>query len=410
LWKWIDEPAGGGAQCDAAANTSPSAALAEMPLVRAGCPVHSILMPARGGHKRAALHQERFITTDEARADAVYYGEHVLHVPGAVRQARLLRGRTMTATVVETNLPGLSAKRGKVRDVYDLGDRLILVTTETTDRISAFDWVLPTPIPDKGRVLTQLSNFWFRKFGQPHHLLETDVRKMKLPAGVDLDALDGRTILVRKTQVVPIECVVRAYISGSAWKEYGQTGHVTGISLPSGLRESERLPAPMFTPATKAEQGEHDINITFAEMQTAVGAELAELLRQRSLDIYSRGAKHALERGIILADTKFEFGLVRKGPVRPWAGPPDPPPSANDILLIDEVLTPDSSRFWPADQFEPGKAQPSFDKQYVRDWLSAAGWDKNSPPPELPADVVEQTRAKYIEAYEQITGESFAWA
>jgi phosphoribosylaminoimidazole-succinocarboxamide synthase len=313
----------------------------------------------------------------------------------------------MTATVVETNLPGLSAKRGKVRDVYDLGDRLILVTT---DRISAFDWVLPTPIPDKGRVLTQLSNFWFRKFGQPHHLLETDVRKMKLPAGVDLDALDGRTILVRKTQVVPIECVVRAYISGSAWKEYGETGHVTGISLPSGLRESERLPAPMFTPATKAEQGEHDVNITFAEMQSTVGAELAEQLRQRSLDIYSRGAKHALERGIILADTKFEFGLLSQGPVRAWSGAPDPPPSASDILLIDEVLTPDSSRFWPADQFEPGRAQPSFDKQYVRDWLSATGWDKNSPPPELPHDVVEQTRAKYIEAYEQITGESFAWA
>jgi phosphoribosylaminoimidazole-succinocarboxamide synthase len=207
--------------------------------------------------------------------------------------------------------------------------------------------------------------------------------------------------LVRKTNVVPIECVVRAYLSGSAWKEYRETGHVTGISLPSGLRDSERLPAPMFTPATKAEQGEHDINITFAEMQATVGAELAEQLRQRSLDIYSRGAKHALERGIILADTKFEFGLVGKSSKE---AEPD------EILLIDEVLTPDSSRFWPADEYEPGRAQPSFDKQYVRDWLTSSGWDKNSPPPELPADVVEQTRAKYIDAYEQITGESFPWA
>ena len=304
----------------------------------------------------------------------------------------------MMATVVETNLPGLTVKRGKVRDVYDLGDRLILVTT---DRISAFDWVLPTPIPDKGRVLTQLSNFWFRELGQPHHLLETDVRKMKLPAGVDLDALDGRTVLVRKTEVAPIECVVRAYLSGSAWKEYCETGRVTGISLPSGLRESERLPAPIFTPATKAEQGEHDVNITFAEMQQGVGAELAEQLRHRSLEIYSRGAKHALERGIILADTKFEFGLVKKSAKAP---------TADEILLIDEVLTPDSSRFWPADEYQPGRPQPSFDKQYVRDWLTSSGWDRNSPPPELPADVVEQTRAKYIDAYERITGEDFPWA
>jgi phosphoribosylaminoimidazole-succinocarboxamide synthase len=312
----------------------------------------------------------------------------------------------MTA-VVETHLPQLPAKRGKVRDVYDLGDRLLLVAT---DRISAFDWVLPTPIPDKGRVLTQVSNFWFRELHTPHHLLEIDVRKMGLPKGSDLDELDGRAVLVRKTQVVPIECVVRAYLSGSAWKEYCEVGRVTGISLPSGLRDSDRLPAPIFTPATKAEQGLHDENITFADMQQRVGGELAEMLRQRSLDIYAHGARHAMERGIILADTKFEFGLATKSPVEPWAGPPAAAPSPDDIILIDEVLTPDSSRFWPADEYAPGKAQPSFDKQFVRDWLSETGWDKNSPPPELPPHVVEHTRAKYIEACERITGEKFPWA
>jgi phosphoribosylaminoimidazole-succinocarboxamide synthase len=273
----------------------------------------------------------------------------------------------------------------------------------STDRISAFDWVLPTPIPDKGRVLTQLSNFWFRQLATPHHLLETDVAKMDLPAGADREALAGRTVLVRKTEVVPIECVVRAFLSGSAWREYRETGHVAGVSLPTGLRESERLPAPMFTPATKAPQGEHDQNISYAEMQSLVGAELAEQLRQRSLEIFADGARHAWERGIIVADTKFEFGLI-----------PDAPGAAaarfdENLLLIDEVMTPDSSRFWPAEGYEEGRSQPSFDKQFVRDWLSTSGWDKNSPPPELPRDVVERTRSKYIEAYERITGEKFAW-
>lgn len=296
----------------------------------------------------------------------------------------------MSAPVVETNLPGLPVTRGKVRDVYDLGDRLLLVST---DRISAFDWILPTPIPDKGRVLTQVSNYWFGSLDVPHHLLETDVAKMNLPAGADLDALAGRTILVRKTTVVPIECVVRAYLSGSAWAEYRQHGGVAGISMPTGLRESERLPAPIFTPATKAEQGDHDENITFAEMQARVGAELAEQMRQFSLDVYAHGARRAAEVGIILADTKFEFGLVD-----------------GELILIDEVMTPDSSRFWPAEGYKEGCAQPSFDKQYVRDWLSASGWDKNSTPPELPSEVVAQTRAKYVEACERITGEKFPWA
>lgn len=306
----------------------------------------------------------------------------------------------MSAAVVETNLPGIPCRRGKVRDVYDLGKSLLLVST---DRISAFDWILPTPIPDKGRVLTQLSNFWFGMLGTPNHLLETDVDRMDLPPGANHDELAGRAILVKKTEVAPIECVVRAYLSGSAWREYSETGHVAGVSLASGLRESERLPAPMFTPATKAPQGEHDQNITFAEMQQLVGAELSEQLRQRSLEIYARGAKHALEQGIIIADTKFEFGIL---PSSPSSGGTV---GEHDLLLIDEVMTPDSSRFWPADGYAPGGSQPSFDKQFVRDWLSASGWDKNSPPPELPAEVVKKTRAKYIEAFERITGQAFAW-
>jgi len=297
----------------------------------------------------------------------------------------------MSSPVVETNLAGLPCTRGKVRDVYDLGDRLLLVST---DRISAFDWVLPTPIPDKGRVLTQVSNFWFSKLAASHHLLETDVRKMDLPRGSDLESLAGRTVLVRKTEVVPVEFVVRAYLSGSAWKEYRECGRIAGISLPSGLRESERLPAPMFTPATKAPQGMHDENIAFAEMQSLVGAELAETLRQRSLDVYTIGAHHAQSVGIILADTKFEFGLLD-----------------GEVLLIDEVMTPDSSRFWPANAYHAGRPQPSFDKQFVRDWLASpgSGWDRHSdtPPPPLPEHVVEQTRAKYVEAYERITGRDF---
>ena len=289
----------------------------------------------------------------------------------------------------ETNLTGLQVTRGKVRDLYDLGDRLLLVST---DRISAFDWVLPTAIPDKGRVLTQLSNFWFEHLKVPNHLIETDVEKMDLPGDADLDELAGRTILVRKTQVIPIECVVRGFLSGSAWQEYGTYGKICGIEMPTGLKESARLPSIIFSPATKAEQGDHDQNITYPQMCELVGVDLGEQLRSMSMEIYQEGAAHAHEKGIIVADTKFEFGVVD-----------------GEVILIDEVLTPDSSRFWPGDQFEPGHAQPSFDKQYVRDWLTEAGWDKQSDPPELPADVVQRTREKYIEAYERITGQTFEW-
>jgi phosphoribosylaminoimidazole-succinocarboxamide synthase len=295
----------------------------------------------------------------------------------------------MPSTLLETSLAKLPVRRGKVRDVYDLGDRLLLVST---DRISAFDWVLPTGIPDKGRVLTQLSRFWFEMLNVPNHLLSCDVREFNLPGGIDHEPLIGRSMLVRKTDVVPIECVVRGYLSGSGWKEYRERGAVCGIVLPAGLRESDQLPEPIFTPATKAEIGRHDENITFNEMCQRLDRSLADELRRRSLDLYKRGSAYARGRGIIVADTKFEFGQVN-----------------GELLLIDEVLTPDSSRFWPADAYEPGRDQKSFDKQFVRDWLTQSGWDKNSPPPELPADVVANTRAKYIDAFERITGEAFVW-
>lgn len=288
--------------------------------------------------------------------------------------------------VLETNLPGLPVRRGKVRDVYDLGERLLIVST---DRISAFDWVLPTGIPDKGRVLTQTSAFWFRQLAEPNHLITTDVHEMDL-AGADLDMLAGRTMLVRKTQVVPIECVVRGYLSGSGWKEYAASGSVCGVRLPAGLRESDKLPDAIFTPATKEGSG-HDINISFEQMADRVGMEVADELRGRSIGVYRRGAEYALARGILIADTKLEWGRV-----------------GDQLILIDEVLTPDSSRFWPADSYRAGQSQPSYDKQFVRDWLERSGWDKNSPPPALPPDVVEQTRAKYIGAYERLTGRPLA--
>jgi phosphoribosylaminoimidazole-succinocarboxamide synthase len=294
----------------------------------------------------------------------------------------------MSALVMKTALSGLPVRRGKVRDIYDLGDSLLLVST---DRISAFDWVLPTGIPDKGRVLTTLSAFWFDHLKVPNHVISTDVETMDLPPGVNRRDLAGRSMLVRKTSVVPIECVVRGYLAGSGWKEYRERGTVCGVKLPGGLRQSDVLPQPIFTPATKAESG-HDINISFEEMCDRVGRELSEELRRRSLDIYSRGAAYARQRGIIIADTKFEFGQVD-----------------DELILIDEVLTPDSSRFWPADQYQPGGSPPSYDKQFVRDWLETTPWDKNSPPPPLPADVVAQTRAKYIEAYEVLSDRDFPW-
>jgi phosphoribosylaminoimidazole-succinocarboxamide synthase len=293
----------------------------------------------------------------------------------------------MSNTVVrQTSLPGLPVHRGKVRDVYDLGDRLLLVST---DRISAFDWVLPTGIPDKGRVLTQIAAFWFKLLGGPNHLITTNVDEMGLPADVDKGLLAGRSTLCRKTQVVPIECVVRGYLAGSGWKEYQQNGMVCGIKLPPGLTESARLPEPIFTPATKAAEG-HDENISFERMIDIVGRDLAEELKRRSLRVFERGAEYARQRGIIIADTKFEFGQ-----------------GGDALLLIDEVLTPDSSRFWPASEYAPGRGQPSFDKQFVRDWLSSTDWDKNSEPPALPQDVVAGTRQKYVEAYERLTDRKF---
>ena len=296
----------------------------------------------------------------------------------------------MTATVTPTTLADLPVRRGKVRDIYDLGDTLLLVST---DRISAFDWVLPTGIPDKGRVLTQLSRFWFEHFSDvPNHLISCDVEDFDLPEGVDRTPLIGRSMLVRKTSVVPIECVVRGYLSGSGWAEYKRNEQVCGIELPSGLTESDKLPGAIFTPATKAEQGEHDENISYDQMCERIGPELSKQLSQRSVDLYTAGANYARGRGIIIADTKFEFGLLD-----------------DELILIDEVMTPDSSRFWPADQYKPGKGQPSYDKQFVRDWLLQSGWDKNSQPPELPSEIVEKTRDKYIEAFEQMTGEKFAW-
>jgi phosphoribosylaminoimidazole-succinocarboxamide synthase len=293
----------------------------------------------------------------------------------------------MSTTVIrETSLPGLPVRRGKVRDVYDLGDRLLLVST---DRLSAFDWVLPTGIPDKGRVLTQISAFWFDRLGVPNHLITTDVEQMDLPPHIDRSMLAGRTTLCRKTKVVPIECVVRGYLAGSGWSEYQKSGTVCGIALPPGLTESSRLPEPIFTPSTKASEG-HDENISFERMVEISGRGLADELRRRSIDIFQRGAAYALQRGIIIADTKFEFGLID-----------------DELILIDEALTPDSSRFWPADQYAPGRSQPSFDKQFVRDWLSATSWDKNSPPPSLPDEVVAKTREKYVEAYQRLTGKEF---
>ncbi|MGQ0633874.1 MAG: phosphoribosylaminoimidazolesuccinocarboxamide synthase [Planctomycetaceae bacterium] len=290
-------------------------------------------------------------------------------------------------TLLQSTLPGIPVRRGKVRDVYDFGERLLIVAT---DRISAFDWVLPNGIHDKGRVLTQLSAHWFRVLDVPHHLLSLDPNELPLPAGANRDELVGRSMVVRKTQVFPIECVARGYLAGSGWKEYRERGAVCGVALPPGLTESDRLPQPIFTPATKAESG-HDVNITFDQMAATVGQSAASELRRRTLEAYDRAAQYALDRGIIIADTKFEFGSCDA-----------------EILMIDEVLTPDSSRFWPADRYEPGRAQPSFDKQFVRDWLETTPWDKNSPPPALPDEVVEKTRAKYIEAFERLTGTRFA--
>jgi phosphoribosylaminoimidazole-succinocarboxamide synthase len=280
--------------------------------------------------------------------------------------------------------------RGKVRDVYDAGDdRLLLVAT---DRISAFDVVLPNPIPDKGRVLCGLSLFWFGKTSDVvgNHLLSADRRDYPEPFRGD-PSLAGRSMLVRRADVVPVECVARGYLTGSGLKQYLAEGHVCGVPLPPGLGESDRLPEPIFTPTTKAAEG-HDLPLTFGETADLVGQGLAERLRELTICMYERGAELARERGIIVADTKFEFGFA-----------------GGDLILVDEVFTPDSSRFWPAGGYAPGRPQPSFDKQFVRDWLDASGWDHEPPPPNLPAGVVERTARTYREAYERITGERFDW-
>jgi phosphoribosylaminoimidazole-succinocarboxamide synthase len=283
-------------------------------------------------------------------------------------------------------------RSGKVRDLYRLdNDRLLLVAS---DRISAFDVVLPTTIPDKGRVLTGLSRFWFAETAGivANHLLSTDAALAVDATATDRSELTGRVLVCRSTEVVPIEAVVRGYLAGSGWKEYRSTGRVCGIGLPAGLRESDRLPEPIFTPATKAELGEHDENIDFDAMVARVGADIANQVRDVALQLYAFAAERAASTGMLLADTKFEFGVE---------------PTSGEMLLIDEVLTPDSSRFWDAADYEPGRPQASFDKQYVRDWLETQPWDKTAPGPALPDNVVAGTRRRYVEAFERITGASF---
>jgi phosphoribosylaminoimidazole-succinocarboxamide synthase len=300
---------------------------------------------------------------------------------------------SFAAPVLNTSLASRGPDRhGKVRDIYDFGDRLLIVAT---DRISAFDYVLGTGIPDKGKVLTQISAFWFARLRGivDHHLLSTD------PADFPIDPAErglfaGRTMLVRRTEPLPIECVARGYLSGSGWKDYRSSGAVCGIALPAGLRESDRLPQPIFTPATKAQTG-HDINISEAEAASLMDPAVLARARDLTLRIYSEGAAHAESRGIVVADTKFEFGLL----------PDDGRPAAERLILIDEVLTPDSSRFWPKDAYAPGGPQPSFDKQFVRDYLEEIKWNKQPPVPTLPEDVVRRTREKYVEAFTRLTGQ-----
>lgn len=294
----------------------------------------------------------------------------------------------MQTALLETRLGSLSpAARGKVRDIYSLNKSELLFVA--TDRISAFDHVLGSGIPDKGRILTQLSLFWFDflKDTVKNHVLTADPAKFPAQIQPYRDQLDGRSMIVRRAQMFPVECVVRAYLSGSGWKDYQATGAVCGISLPSGLRESDRLPEPIFTPAAKINTGGHDENISFDDVIAAVGAENAKTLRQFTLEIFEKASRHAESRGLILADTKFEFGVID-----------------GEIVLADEVLTPDSSRYWPADVYSPGGPQPSFDKQFVRDYLESIPWNKQAPAPALPDEVVERTRAKYLEAFRLITG------
>ena len=294
--------------------------------------------------------------------------------------------------IQETHIPGRQPMRGKVRDVYDLGDKLLIVAT---DRISAFDVVMANGIPHKGVVLTQISKFWFAFLGDQieHHLLSDDVAAFPKPFCDDPTQFKGRSMLVKKVEVLPIECVVRGYLAGSGWKEYQKTVTVCGVKLPAGLKQCQKLPEPIFTPATKAERGTHDENISFDEAAKIVGPEPASYVRDKSIEIFRKAGKYAEGRGLILADTKFEWGVTPGG----------------KIILIDEVLTPDSSRFWPADKYAPGRDQESFDKQFVRNWLEEIHFDKSGPDVELPPDIVGKTSAKHIEAYERLTGKPFTW-
>lgn len=308
-----------------------------------------------------------------------------------------------TQPLYRTEIEGYPVKRGKVRDVYDIDeDTLVIVTT---DRISCFDYVLPTPIPEKGRVLTQISIFWMDQLGYENHLISDDVADLPSAFQKHAKVLEERTMLVRKCRVIPFECIVRGNLAGSGWAEYQQSGMVAGIELPPGLQQNSQFPRPVFTPSTKEESG-HDVNITFREMQHRLSGkearfrsqqgcewgDLAEQVKQMSLDAFADAQDYAWHKGIVIADTKFEWGLFPDG----------------ELCLIDEVLTPDSSRFWPLDAYQLGKPMPSFDKQFVRDWLLQSGWDRNSTPPELPADVVEQTKHKYFEAYHRLTGNKFS--
>ncbi len=288
--------------------------------------------------------------------------------------------------IIKTDLPGIKLHgRGKVRDIYDLGEHYLIIAT---DRLSAFDVVLPTPIPNKGKVLTQMSAFWFDHFKDfvPNHVVSTRVEDYPKELHPFRDQIEGRSMLVKKAKVFPVECVARGYLTGSGLKDYNRTGSVSGVQLPPGLRDSDRLPQPIFTPSTKAEKG-HDENISEQQAAEIIGADNIKSLRELTLSLYTRGVDFALTRGIIICDTKFEFGVID-----------------GKIAIVDEMLTPDSSRFWPADRYSPGKPQPSFDKQFVRDYLEKIGWNKQPPAPELPQDIVEATSAKYVEALRLVTG------
>ena len=292
--------------------------------------------------------------------------------------------------LLETSIPYLKLhNKGKVREIFEIDDNLLLVAT---DRISAFDYILPNGIPHKGKVLTQMSEFWFELIGEltENHLITTSIDEIDKITEEDRDLLRGRSMLVKKVDVIPVECIVRGYIAGSGWKDYKKNNAICGISLPGDLKESDKLPEPIFTPSTKAESG-HDENISFEEAVNITGRELAEEIRQKSIAIYKKASEYALTKGIIISDTKFEWGKY-----------------GDKVILIDEVLTPDSSRFWPLESYSPGKSQPSFDKQFVRDYLEFCGWDKNPPPPSLPEDIIRTTSEKYLEAYTKLTGKEIS--